>query len=96
LSLLLQGPHCIPLRVVHAAAHCFATVRTTKTSGHRAEWFGLALHVPRADVIVELLDLWPWQVHVHRKIDVGEFAAQQQTWDAALAQLDSNRCSPAD
>src|SRR4029077_3727645 len=25
-------------------------------SGHRAEWFGLALHVPRADVIVELLD----------------------------------------
>src|SRR6266852_7642244 len=29
-------------------------------SGHRAERFGLALHVPRADVIVELLDLWPW------------------------------------
>src|SRR5262249_7905099 len=29
------------------------------TSGHRAERFGLALHVPRADVIFELLDLWP-------------------------------------
>src|SRR5580704_534115 len=30
------------------------------SSGHRAERFGLALQVPRADVIVELLDLWPW------------------------------------
>src|SRR5690242_10702147 len=29
-------------------------------SGHWAERFGLALHFPRADVIVELLDLWPW------------------------------------
>src|SRR3954470_8988498 len=29
-------------------------------SWHGAEWFGLALHFPRADVIVELLDLWSW------------------------------------
>ena len=29
-------------------------------SGHRAEWFGLAFHVPRANVIVELLHLRPW------------------------------------
>ena len=29
-------------------------------SGHRAEWLGLALHFPRADVIVEFLHLRPW------------------------------------
>src|SRR5258708_1316565 len=28
-------------------------------SGHRSKWFGLALHFPGADVIVEILDLWP-------------------------------------
>src|ERR1700747_2094170 len=37
-------------------------------SGHRAEWFGLALHVPRADVIVELLDLWPWLRRALRRL----------------------------
>src|SRR5579859_445479 len=69
----LPRPHWpCPFRVTHdeePARIPLALFRARDfASGHRAERLGLARRVPRADVIGEPLDLWPWLRRALRRL----------------------------
>src|SRR5689334_24811334 len=69
----LPRPHWpCPFRVAHdeePARIPLALFRARDfASGHRAERLGLARRVPRADVIGEPLDLWPWLRRALRRL----------------------------